>query len=109
MKRRKYKSKEQKAALLEHEAWLKSRGIRPPRKKRYMRGVKADSLSDDTPRNVPATSDTIAVAFDRHAQDKLDASYRAAVAEKAKTVAQSYNKGPFQPQTNTDLFSSRRR
>lgn len=33
----------------------------------------------------------------------------AAVAEKAKTVAQSYNKGPFQPQTNSDLFDSRRR
>lgn len=108
MKKR-YKSAEEKKALLEHEAWLKKRGIRPPRKKRYMRGVKPDSLTDDTPRNIPATSDTIAVAFDRHAQDKLDASYRDAVAEKAKTVAQSYNKGPFQPQTNSDLFDSRRR
>jgi hypothetical protein len=107
--KRKYKSAEEKKATLDHEAWLKKRGIRPPRKKRYMRGVKPDSLTDDLPRNVPATSDTIAVAFDQHAQDKLDASYRAAVAEKAKTVAQSYNKGPFQPQTNSDLFDSRRR
>jgi hypothetical protein len=108
MKKR-YKSAEQKKALLEHQAWLKARGIRTPRKKRYMRGVKPDSLSDDIVRNVPPTSDTIAVAFDRHAQDKLDASYRAAVAEKAKTVAQSYNKGPFQPQTSKDCFESRRR
>ena len=40
---------------------------------------------------------------------RIDEQGGAAVAEKAKTVAQSYNKGPFQPQTNSDLFDSRRR
>ena len=101
--KRKFTSAEQKRAFEAHAAWLKANGIAPPSRK--LRGVKPVIYV----RQAPKTSDNASYHWPKASKDFMDPTYREAVKAKAASVAPSFNKGPLQPQTNTDFTRSGRR
>lgn len=111
MPRTKFKSAEAKRASADHEKWLRSQGIKPAGKKRTpLKGfMPPPDPTYRTPDLPPCSDDPGAFVPTRAGRDLSDPEYQAAVKERAKTVAPSFNKGPLQPQSNGDLFDSRRR
>lgn len=102
MKRR-YKSANHKKLVLEHEAWLRSRGIKPGGTGKKLRAVPSAAINY-TPRrpDLPPTSDVVPGGGSKPGQ--IDRSYEDAVEARSKEVAPAYNKGPMMHTTDADAL-----